>query len=156
MVVQLSCSSPDFPEELQQLYDQWESKKQQPTIHSLTEAFVSMLKRCQKIYLVTDALDECSSRYSPAREGMLGLIKRLVSDSSLAVNVLVLSRREQDIEESLRHVETKYVLMEQKTVDADIRVHIRKLLAEDPRLRKRPALMKEEIESSIVNGAHGM
>ena len=87
---------------------------------------------------------------------MLGLMKRLANDSSLDVNVLVLSRQEQDIEESLRHDETKQVFMEQKTVDADIRVHVRKLLAEDPRLKKRPALMKEEIESSIVNGAHGM
>lgn len=156
MLVQLCCGATTSPEELQKLYDQSEGKKQQPTIPSLADAFVSILRNRQKNYIIVDALDECSSKYSPAREGMLSLIKRLTDDSSISINTLILSRREQDIEKELRPIITEQVCIQNKTVDADIRVHVRRLLVEDPRLKNRSPSVKEEIESSIVNGARGM
>ena len=41
-------------------------------------------------------------------------------------------------------------------VDSDIRLHVRRLLADDSRLRKWPPKVKEEIEISLVRGARGM
>lgn len=156
MLVQLSCIASDFPPELQDLYSHLESKQQQPTLSDLSDTFFSILERCQQMYLVVDALDECSTKYSPEREGMFVLIEKLMDRKPVSVNTLVLSREEQDIADRLQYVNTQRVCIQNETVDADIRVHVRRLLADDSRLRNKSQLMKDGIEKTLVDGAHGM
>ncbi len=108
------------------------------------------------MYLVVDALDECSTKYSPEREGMFVLIEKLMDRKPVSVNTLVLSREEQDIADRLQYVNTQRVCIQNETVDADIRVHVRRLLADDSRLRNKSQLMKDGIEKTLVDGAHGM
>lgn len=156
MLVQLSCTFTVFPEELEKLYLQHESKKQQPTISSFIETFISLLKRSKPSYLVIDALDECSMRGSQERQGMLNLIRRLKTDGFEHLNLMILSRKEQDIENGLINVFTNNVHIQNKTVDADIRVHVRRLLADDARLNKKSPAVKAEIEKRLVFGAGGM
>ncbi len=156
MLVQLSSKSGSFPEEIQKLYDQCEDKKHQATVSCLTEVFVSILKRLQPAYIVLDALDECSMIHSPEREAMLKLLKRIRAEELHHVNILILSRKERDIEDALEHVHTKSLCIQNAAVDNDIRVHVRRLLADDSRLRKWSPTIKIEIESSLILGAHGM
>ena len=156
MLVQLSSKSSSFPEEIQKLHDQCEDKKQHTTVSGLTEAFVSILERLQPAYIVLDALDECSTIHSPEREAMLKLLKRIRAEKLYHVNILILSRKELDIEEGLKHVHTKTLCIQNAAVDNDIRVHVRRLLADDPRLRKWSPAIKIEIETSLIIGAHGM
>ena len=156
MLVQLSSKSSSFPEEIQKLHDQCEDKKQQATVSGLTEAFVSILERLQPAYVVLDALDECSTIHSPEREAMLKLLKRIRAEKLHHVNILILSRKERDIEDGLNHVHTQTLCIQNAAVDTDIRVHVRRLLADDSRLRKWSPTVKIEIESSLILGAHGM
>ena len=156
MLAQLSIKSSVFPEEIQKLYDQCEDKKQHVTVSGLTEAFISILKRLQPAYIVLDALDECSTIHSPEREAMLNLLKRIRAEELYHVNVLILSRKELDIEDGLKHVHTKTLCIQNAAVDNDIQVHVRRLLADDSRLRKWSPAIKNEIESSLIQGAHGM
>ena len=156
MLVQLSSKSTSFPEEIQKLHDQCEDKKQHATVSGLTEAFVSILVRLQPVYVVLDALDECSTIHSPEREAMLKLLKRIRAEELCHVNILILSRKELDIEEGLKHVHTKTLCIQNAAVDNDIRVHVRRLLADDSRLRKWSPTIKIEIETSLIVGAHGM
>ena len=156
MLVQLSSKSSSFPEEIQKLHDQCEDKKQHATVSGLTEAFISILERLQPAYIVLDALDECSTIHSPEREAMLKLLKRLRAEKLYHVNILILSRKELDIEDGLKHVQTKTLCIQNSAVDNDIRVHVRRLLADDSRLRKWSPTIKTEIETSLIAGAHGM
>ena len=156
MLVQLSNKSSSFPEEIQKLHDQYEDKKQNTTVSGLTEAFISILERLQPAYIVLDALDECSTIHSPEREAMLKLLRRIRAEKFYHVNILILSRKELDIEEGLKHVHTKTLCIQNAAVDNDIRVHVRRLLADDSRLRKWSPAIKIEIETSLIIGAHGM
>lgn len=156
LLVQLARRGPDFPPELQDLYTQRERKHRQPTVLDLLDVFTSILERCQHTYLIIDALDECSSKDSPEREGMLSLVKRMKEEPNLSVNVLILSRAELDIEKGLQTVITHKVGIQNEIVDADIRVHVRRELANNARLKDRSPLVKAEIEASLVDGAHGM
>ena len=156
MLVQLSSKSSSFPEEIQKLHDQFEDKKQRATVSGLIEAFLSVLERLQPAYIVLDALDECSTIHSPEREAMLKLLKRIRAEELYHVNILILSRKELDIEDGLNHVHTKTLCIQNAAVDKDIRVHVRRLLADDSRLRKWSPAIKSEIETSLIIGAHGM
>lgn len=156
MLIQLACSGMDFPLELQNLYRQCESKGQQPTVSDLSGVFFSILKQCKQTFLIIDALDECSPKYSPDREGMLGLLDKLKQETTYQINVLILSRQELDIENALRLAICRKIRIQNESVDEDIRLHVRNLLADDLRLKRISPLMKAEIEISLVNGAHGM
>lgn len=156
LLAQLACSTSDFPPELQDLHNQRESKNQQPTVSDLSSVFFHILERRQEIYLIIDALDECSTNHSQERQDLIGLIKRMKESSVPSTNVLILSRQERDIEDGLQPVICHKVGIQNKTVDADIRVHVRRLLASDSRLKERSPSIKAEIETSLVNGAHGM
>lgn len=156
MLVQLACISMEFPSELQNLYRQRESKAQQPTVSDLSGVFFSILKQCKQTFLVIDALNECSAKYSPDREGMLGLLDKLKQETTHQVNVLILSRQELDIENELHLAVCRRIRIQNESVDEDIRLHVRNLLADDLRLKRISPLMKAEIETSLVNGAHGM
>ncbi len=156
LLVQQACRGPEFPSEVQDLYTQCESKHQQPTISDLIDVFISLLGRSQHTYLIIDALDECSSKHSPERKGMLSLVKKIKEETAISINVLILSRAELDIEKGLRSVISHKVGIQDEIVDADIMVHVRSELANDARLKDRSPSIKAEIETSLVDGAHGM
>lgn len=156
ILVQLSHRALALPHEIRKLYDQHESKNQQPSVAELTETFISVLRHSQPFYLIVDALDECSTILSPGRGAVLSLLKRIKTEKLKHVNILILSRQVRDIEDGLHGIVTNIVCIQNKAVDADIKVHVARLLADDSRLRKWPPMVKEEIETSLVVGARGM
>ena len=156
LLVQLSYEASAVAPEIRKLYDQHDSKSQQPSVAELSDAFMSILKKSQPFYLIVDALDECSTFFSPGRSAVLSLFERIKNEKMAHVNVLILSRQARDIADGLRNIMTNSVCIQNKAVDADIRVHIRRLLADDSRLRKWSPMVKKEIEASLIHGARGM
>jgi len=157
MVDQLCRKASVFPDIVQKLYDEHEGKKKrQPSLSSLSEVFLSLLEQSQPLYLIIDALDECSTSRSPDREAMLRLINEIKLRDLYTVRVLILSRKERDIEDALQNVVTEAVCIQDEAIDADIRIHVHHLLDNDSRLSKWAPVVKKEIEESLLQGAHGM
>ena len=156
MLAQLCSTGPVFPQEIRELYSKHMGKKQQPSIESLVTTFLEVLRCLKPVCITLDALDECSTIHSPERETMLKLIYKVKDECAEGVKMLILSRQERDIEDELHSVFTDRICIQNRVVDNDIGVHVRKLLADDSRLRKWPPAIKEEIHQSLVQGAHGM
>jgi hypothetical protein len=70
----------------------------QPTLESLCKVFLQMIDQTQEIYIVLDALDECSIRKGPLSEGLLAWIQSFSDFEQRNVHLLVTSRPEHDIE----------------------------------------------------------
>ena len=79
-----------------------------------------------------------------------------IMNSSVHVNLLMTSRKEQDILEGLQDVIDVQIDLEGDGIDADIDLHVRKCLESDKRLRKWNSSIKQEILEALVAGAHGM
>jgi hypothetical protein len=96
-------------------------------------------------------LDECKER-----EELLGLLESLISWKIEHLHVLATSRREIDIEETLKPLVTDEICIQNRFVNADIHTHICDRLQNDPKLRKWPTNVQRQIEKSLVDGADGM
>lgn len=131
------------------MYDQGIKQRMQPSIQSLREALLSLLQRFEPMYIIIDALDECSER-----EDMVKLISQF-GGRSARHSMMILSRREKDIT-GLQQILSHDILIPSAKVDNAIRLHVLTRLDEDARLKKWPKSIKNEIEDSLVNVTRGM
>jgi hypothetical protein len=110
-----------------------------------------MLGEFEETFIILDALDECKER-----EKLLLLLEKLNSWGTEKLHVLVTSRRERDIEETLESLVTSEICLQSAVVDVDIHTHISERLQNDSKLRKWPANVEGEIERTLMDGAQGM
>jgi len=151
MIVQLCVGKAQLPTQVHEIYNQCNNGNQQPTLQGLINTLFSLLANSQRTYVIIDALDECSER-----KQLMTVINQIIKNSSLRVNLLATSRKEQDILEGLQGVIDIQINLEGDGIDADIDLHIRKCLESDQRLKKWNSLIKQEILEVLVAGAHGM
>ncbi|KAF8476268.1 hypothetical protein JB92DRAFT_2770147, partial [Gautieria morchelliformis] len=104
----------------------------------------------KNVYIIFDALDEC-----PDRDQFLKLIKEIHEWNFDTLRLLATSRYEQDIEKNLRDLVSHEVSMDEGLVDIDIRVYVSRQLKDDNKLSKYSAEKKEEIQTTLSDGAHG-
>ena len=146
VIIQLSVLQPDIPIDVQSLYDT--CRGNQPTNDALIKTLLSLLKISSQAYILIDALDECCER-----EKMMDLLKHLISSSSM--NLLITSRKEQDIITNLQsHIDIVRCIQSAK-VDADVDLYVRKCLDKDAKL-KRCLPVRDEVIKTLVEGANGM
>jgi hypothetical protein len=119
---------------------------------ALTLTLQHILGGFQQAFIILDALDECKGK---EREELLGLLKNLIDWKVEDLHVLATSRRERDIEETLEPLVTGQVCIQSALVNPDIHIHICERLQNDPKL-KWPKNVQEEIEKTLMDGAHGM
>ena len=151
LVVQLSKQSMNTPEVLSTIYSRCQEGQQQPTTDDLVLTLQHMLRDFHEIFIILDALDECTER-----EELLGLVEKIVDWKLEKLHVLATSRRENDIEETLTPLITGQICIQSALVNADICVHIRERLQNDRKLRKLPKDVRIEIEKTLIDGANGM
>ena len=114
------------------------------TLRSIVESF-------KDVYIVFDALDE-----SRNRSEFLALLTEIRRWEFGVVHLLATSRKEQDIEEALSPLVSHTVPMDESLVDGDIRVHILKTLEDDAKFKTWSSNEKKIIETTLIQGAHGM
>lgn len=106
-------------------------------------------------YLVIDALDECIER-----QGLLESIEELTSWKDANLHILTTSRREKDIEESIKPFNNDQgkICIQSTHVNNDIRAYVHGRLRTDLKLKrwqKRPEI-QQEIEKALMEKADGM
>ncbi|KAF2734854.1 hypothetical protein EJ04DRAFT_563839 [Polyplosphaeria fusca] len=144
-----------IPASLDTLFSSSESGQRQPSAHTLIEALRSMVQELPTIYIVLDALDECTQR-----DELMQLLEAMAGWQLQNLHLLVTSRRERDIEMSLKSFvdERSRVCLQSTLVDKDIQRYVRQRLSDDKRLRKweKDASTVGQIETALMSGANGM
>ncbi|KAI9783618.1 MAG: hypothetical protein M1816_001209 [Peltula sp. TS41687] len=150
VIAQISRKAGLLPKAVQTLLE-YKEKAEQPNKQILFQTLLSVLREGKTYYIILDALDECSER-----ENLLETLSEWAKQGLENVHILFTSRQGKDINEVLESIVTENVPIQNTKVDGDIRLHVRRCLDEDRELRKRPDSIKNEIETSLVEGAHGM
>ncbi|RVD83532.1 uncharacterized protein DFL_007918 [Arthrobotrys flagrans] len=140
------------------LYSSCNDGRQQPTCQLLRETFLRTIEQIKEIWLVLDALDECSKE---EREKLLSWMEEILANSERGnVHLLVTSRREKDIESGiLKFTHTEHVVpIQSDLVTDDIRAYVRWRVREGDGLKRwrlRPEV-QNEIETVLWGNANGM
>ena len=114
-----------------------------------------MIREFDETFVILDALDECKER-----QNLLEDIDEMVGWKMEKLHILVTSRRENDIKESLEPLinDENVICIQSKLVTDDIRAYIHERLLTDRRLRrwqKKPEVQRE-IETTLTGKADGM
>ncbi|KAI9852437.1 MAG: hypothetical protein M1838_000757 [Thelocarpon superellum] len=125
---------------------------QQPTTEVLLSIFRQMLDEFRQTFVVIDALDECTDR-----EKLMDLLTSVLVWRYENLRLLVTSRREKDIEDALAPLSQGCQTdLRNASVDDDIRAYIQERLRKDARLSKQVEVVRNEIQTVLMDGAHGM
>jgi hypothetical protein len=153
IIGQLSNKLVDLPEQLKELHGRYLGQ-QRATLRELKPVLFETMRSLNDVFIILDALDECSAQGNK-REQLLEILKEIKVSTNL--HLLVTSRPEPDIKESLEPLLTiPSVSLGGSPVEADIKIHVRHELESDPNLKKWPPRLQIKIESTLVEKSNGM
>ena len=123
----------------------------EPSLVELLKALEDILDKFEITYVILDAIDE-----SNPREDLLKVLRDLVTDSRFKkLQILASSREYIEIERVMEEFSVS-VSMANPFVEEDIRLHVRSTLQSDPKFRRWPQELLDEVEDAISTGARGM
>jgi hypothetical protein len=129
--------------------------ERQPSLDALMKVLRQSIEDLPHTYIIIDALDECGNR-----KELMRIVKEILAWQLQGLHLLFTSRREGDIESTLgRILDDKSVLcIQSEAVDLDIQSYVRRRLSDDDSLQKwhSDAMIRQRIESSLMEGARGM
>lgn len=129
--------------------------EKQPSLHELLDVMPKVMRQFTHVYIVLDALDECTQRSE-----LMSMLESVIGWKLDMVHLLLTSRKERDIETSLEsHIEKDNIVsLQRDIVNEDISRYVRNRLHEDKALAKwnKDADIKQEIETALMSRAGGM
>ena len=154
LVAQLSLQSLDAFKPLDALYFACGSGTSQPSLPMTLKALKDIAECFTDVFILVDALDECKE---PAE--LLANVEDLVSSRIASLHMLVTSRREKEIEDSMSTLlDDEHKLCIQSTlIKDDISAYVQGRICKDRKLKKwqKPEI-QAEIEEVLVEKADGM
>jgi hypothetical protein len=130
-------------------------ERRPPPLHKLLQEASQLMQRFTHVYIVLDALDECTQRLE-----LMEMLETIAGWQIDVVHLLMTSRKERDIESSLTTYigDDDIVGLQSDIVDGDIVRYVQQRLRHDKSLVKwnKDALVREEIEVALMRGARGM
>ncbi len=150
LIVQFSARASKVPEALETLYSQNKDGQTQPSTDALIAVLEIIFQAFDQSFIIIDALDECSDR-----QEFLSFINGIIDWKVGKLHILATSRKETDISEVLDPLITEQISI-QNLVNADIRLYVQERLRNDTKLKKWPDKIRMEIETTLMDGAHGM
>jgi hypothetical protein len=124
-----------------------------PPLHTLLDVTHQAMQKFSHVYVVIDALDECSKRSE-----LLDVLETIASWQLQNLHLLMTSQKERDIETSLESYVRDSICLQSDVVDTDIQRYIQQRLSDDRNLTKwsKDADIKRDIEDALIRGACGM
>ena len=161
LLIQLSNRSDNFCTILSELYSAHERGSQQPSVAALTKCLKDMLSLSGQgdIYVIVDALDECSNcfGYPTPREQVLKITQELVDLRLPHVHFCIMSRPEVDIQNALEDLAVhKVSLHEQDGQNRDISDYIKSVVYSDFKMRRWREEDKQLVIKTLTEKAGGM
>lgn len=155
IVAQISQQLADMPTALTSLFSSSNNRQQPPTTDALLTMLQQMYQEFDDIYIILDALDECTDRLE-----LLNVIEKIHRWKIGNLHFIVTSREEKDIQESLDSLtgKDKQLSIQSALVDDDIRAYIQDRLKTDRQLRRWQSrlVIQQEIENALMDRAAGM
>ncbi|KAH8623087.1 hypothetical protein IG631_22244 [Alternaria alternata] len=155
LIRQLLQRSDIIPEDVEELFAFCKDGLQQPTVHALLEVAPQIIRQFTHVYIVLDALDECTRR-----QELMDMLETLAGWQLDNVHLLMTGRKERDIEMSLETYMNNddAVCLQRDVVDRDILRYVQQRLRDEKNLAKwsRDPVVRQQIETALKNGAHGM
>lgn len=134
--------------------------RRQLSLESLSQVLLQMMEQAKEVWIILDALDECSTKGGTSKEGLLSWMKELLNSEKRNVHLLVTSREEQDIESQIKEFarEEDMIPIKKSAVTDDIREYIRSRLKQDEGFRRWRNLpgVQDDIEARLIQNADGM
>ncbi|KAI4645433.1 uncharacterized protein J4E78_009343 [Alternaria triticimaculans] len=152
---QLLQHTTTVPDAVDALFSSCGDGQQQPPLHKLLTVAPEVMLQFTHVYIVLDALDECTERGELTK-----MLEKVAGWKLENTHLLMTSRKERDIETSLETfvVPDDMIGLQRDVVDADILQFVRQKLGDDKRLAKwnNNAEVRQEIETALMQGAQGM
>ena len=123
-----------------------------PTTKGLLEAFKEIAGRFSRVNVVLDGIDESMERLE-----LLDILAKICQESGEAVHFLITSRPQRNVTEALGDDNMISVSLDENSfVQNDIARYVRSFLDRDPRLKRRPTVVKASIEAALIGKAGGV
>lgn len=155
LIVQLSQQAVQPPTGLDELYQASMKAAQRPLISSALVLLKEIIKGIPQVYIVLDALDECTDR-----QELLVAVKAIADGSCENLHILLTSRTEKNIEDSIKQYigRTEMICLESDLVGMDIQAYIQRRLLQDVKFEKwrKDVQIMKQIEDTLGQRAQGM
>ena len=154
LIAQLSLQGREAHKPLDDIYSECGSGRLQLTLSMLLETLRKILEGFTRVFIILDALDECKEK-----DYLTKILEKIAGWNIAGLHMLVTSRREKDIEDSLSTLtdNNHMICIESALVKDDIRAYVRSRIRTDSKLRKwQESDVQTEIEKVLVEKASGM
>ncbi|RII24868.1 hypothetical protein CUC08_Gglean005682 [Alternaria sp. MG1] len=155
LLCQLVQRSVVIPKGVDALFSSCENGQRKPSSHALLQVTKEAAQEFTHVYVVLDALDECTQRSE-----LMDMLEAVAEWQLDNLHLLMTSRKERDIERSLEEYirEEDAVCLQRDVVDQDIQRYVQQRLHNDKGLAKwnKDAVVRQEIEAALMGGARGM
>ena len=151
LIVQFAASYGGIPATLAKLYQSCHDGKSQPSVQSLQSVLFTILGTFDDVYIVLDALDECTER-----KDLLKWIKQMTSWKGSKLHLLTTSRPEEDIAKNLRLLDPDYVDIKRDLITRDVERYIDCTLDDEDAFDQWNDEIKANIKSKLLESAGGM
>jgi hypothetical protein len=151
LIAQFAAPYGGVPATLTKLYQSCHDGRSQPSVQSLQSVLFTILESFDDIYIVLDALDECTER-----KDLLKWVKQMTSWKRSKLHFLTTSRPEEDIAKNLRSLDPDYVDIKQDLITRDIKRYIDCVLDGNDAFNRWNDEITENIKSKLLESAGGM
>jgi hypothetical protein len=155
LISQLSQKCTTVPAILEKLFASCNNGNRQPSLDGLLDVLREMIRTFSQSFIILDALDECVDRAE-----LMSILESIAGWRLEKLHILVTSRRERDIENSLEtFIHPRNVTdLRAGVVDKDIKAYIENRLSVDKNLKKwqNNHEIRREIEAALMEKANGM
>jgi hypothetical protein len=155
LLCQLLQSSVGILKGVDALFSSCENGQRKPSLHTLLDVTRQAAQEFAHVYVILDALDECTQRSE-----LIDMLETVAGWQLNNLHLLMTSRRERDIESSLEGYVGKEdaVCLQRDVVDQDIQRYVQQRLRVDRGLAKwnKDAAVRQEVEAALMHGARGM
>ena len=121
-----------------------------PPIQEFLDVLKSILCKHVRVYIVVDALDECTDQ-----EELFDLLNSIRDWKLEGLSILITSRDEPDIRECVHPAPEQEIRLRNSAIDNDLRLLVVETLQKDKKLQIWSDIFPE-IEEALTSGAHGM
>ncbi|KAL7931924.1 ankyrin repeat-containing domain protein [Trichoderma chlorosporum] len=149
LLKQLAKPQHPLPRVVKDLHNKHNSNRTRPSVDELTHAVHSMVREYSRVYIITDALDECRVSDNTRSDVLSGIF---TLQSKTRVNVFVTSRFIAQITDRFCNVPT----LEVKAKEEDIRQYLAGNIHHLPNFVRNNTSLQEEIITSILKVVGGM
>ena len=157
-IKQLCRRMSPFPPELNKAYERHYQCHSQPHFQELQDIFLATVQQFDSVFLVLDALDECTlDQWKELCEFFARIVE--LSNGTHHVKLFVASRKELDIERAFLRKSFPTIEVEARKVDSDIELYVQaqiEKLLQDGSLTLNNIMLKEKILTALTTNAGGM